>query len=512
MNVQRSAGALGAACVQGEVRNTGDLVERDSDPNTPSGVARPGVGGAHSTDEAGNDRGGKEPWFRVLHKEWTSGRLVMNLTAQTKLEELRGKLYVKAKTEPAFRFYVVYDKIHRWDTLVEALKQSKSKRGAAGVDGQTFEDIEKYGEERWLKELQEELQGKTYRPQPVRRVLIPKPGGGERPLGIPTIRDRVAQTAAKLILEPIFEADLRDEAYGYRPGRSAVQAVQEVHRELARGKTEVVDADLSKYFDTIPHAELMKCLARRIADGAALRLIKMWLKVPVEERDEKGRPRYSGGKRSKQGTPQGGVISPLLANIYINRLLKVFAASELERKHGARIISYADDFVVVARQGATEVLARVRRWLAGMKLTLNETKTCIRNANEEYFRFLGYELGPMMNKRTQRRYLGVQPSKKAKEKIREKVSKTLWRGRTERWEVIRDELNRVLRGWANYFAYGSPNVTFRLVDIHVADRVRNFLRRRHKLPSATSRFGYNEVHGALGVIEVRRLLRTQART
>ena len=417
---------------------------------------------------------------------------------------------MKAKTEPTFRFYALYDKIHRWDTLVEALKRSKSKRGAAGVDGQTFEDIEKHGEERWLKELQEELQGKTYLPQPVRRVLIPKPGGGERPLGIPTIRDRVAQTAAKLILEPIFEADLRDEAYGYRPGRNAVQAVQEVHRELTRGKTEVVDADLSKYFDTIPHSELMKSLARRIADGAVLSLIKMWLKVPVEERDEKGRPRYSGGKRSKQGTPQGGVISPLLANIYINRLLKAFAASELGRKHGARIISYADDFVVVAHKGAAEVLTQVKRWLAGMKLTLNETKTRIVNAKEENFSFLGYELGPLMNKRTQRRYLGFQPSKKAMEKIRKKVSETLRRGRNERWEVIRDELNRMLRGWANYFAYGSPLVTFRLVDIHVADRVRNLLRRRHQLPTATARFGYNEVHGALGVIEVRRLLKSKA--
>jgi RNA-directed DNA polymerase len=188
--------------VQGRVRNTGDSVERDRNPNTPSEVARPRVGGAKSTDEAGNDRGGKEPWFRMFRKERTSGRLAMRLTVQkTKLEELRGKLYVKAKTEPAFRFYALYDKIHRWDTLVEALKLSKAKKGAAGVDGQTFEEIEAYGEERWLKELQRELQGKTYRPQPVRRVLIPKPGGGERPLGIPTIRDRVAQTAAKLILD-----------------------------------------------------------------------------------------------------------------------------------------------------------------------------------------------------------------------------------------------------------------------------------------------------------------------
>jgi retron-type reverse transcriptase len=237
----------------------------------------------------------------------------------------------------------------------EALKQSKQKRGAAGVDGQAFEQIDEYGEERWLEELQRELQGKTYRPQPVRRVLIPKPGGGERPLGIPTIRDRVVQTAAKLILEPIFEADLSEAAYGYRPGRSGVQAVQEVHQELKRGRTQVVDADLSKYFDTIPHAELMKSVARRVADKAVLHLVKMWLKVPVEERDEQGRPKYSGGKRSKQGTPQGGVISPLLANIYINRLLRVFDKSELMKRSGAKMVNYADDFVVVARSETRRV-------------------------------------------------------------------------------------------------------------------------------------------------------------
>jgi RNA-directed DNA polymerase len=436
----------------------------------------------------------------------------MSLTAQTKLEELQGKLYVKAKTEPTFRFYVLYDKIHRGDVLAEALKQSKSKKGAPGVDGQSFEDIEKYGEERWLKELQEQLQGKTYRPQPVRRVTIPKPGGGERPLGIPTIRDRVAQTAAKLILEPIFDADLSDDVYGYRPGRSAEQAVQQVHRELARGKTEVIDADLSKYFDTIPHAELMKSVARRIADGAVLHLIKMWLKVPVEERDEKGRPRYTGGKGSKRGTPQGGVISPLLANIYINRLLKVFAASELGRTHGARLINYADDFVVVARKGATQVLTRVRCWLEGMKLTLNEGKTSIKDATKETFRFLGYQLGPMMNRRTGKKYLGAQPSKKAMETIREKVSVVLRRGRNERWEIIRDELNRMLRGWANYFAYGSPDAAFRRVDIHVAERAQNLLRRRHQLPRATERFGYTELHQQLGVLEVRSLLKVACPT
>ncbi len=327
----------------------------------------------------------------MLRKEQTQREIGVSLTTPTKLEELRAKLYAKAKAELTFRFYALYDKTHRWDVLTEALRQSKQKRGAAGVDGQTFEQIAAYGEERWLKELQRELQGKTYRPQPVRRVLIPKPGGGERPLGIPTIKDRVVQTAAKLILEPIFEADLNEAAYGYRPGRSAVDAVQEVHQELKRGRTQVVDADLSKYFDTIPHAELMKSVARRIADKAVLHLVKMWLKVPVEERDEQGRPKYSGGKRSKQGTPQGGVISPLLANIYINRLLRVFATSELMKRSGAKIVNYADDFVVVARRGAAEVLAQVKQWLDGMKLTLNETKTSIRDARKEHFRFLGYE-------------------------------------------------------------------------------------------------------------------------
>jgi RNA-directed DNA polymerase len=201
----------------------------------------------------------------------------VSLKPQTKLEELRGKLYAKAKAEPEFRFYVLYDKIYRWDVLVEAYRISKENRGSPGVDGQTFEQVKEYGEERWLQELQRELQARTYRPQPVRRVLIPKPGGGERPLGIPTIKDRVAQTAAKLILERIFEADLSDAAHGYREGRGGYRPVQVVHRELAEGRTEVVDADLSKYFDTVPHAELMTCVARRIADKAVLHLIKMWL-------------------------------------------------------------------------------------------------------------------------------------------------------------------------------------------------------------------------------------------
>ena len=428
----------------------------------------------------------------------------------TKLEELRGKLYSKAKTEATFRFYSLYDKVYRWDVLTEALRLSRERNGAPGVDGQTFDQIREYGEERWLQELQRKLQERTYRPQPVRRVLIPKPGGGERPLGIPTIQDRVAQTAAKLILEPIFEADLCDAAYGYRPGRGAVQAVQEVHQELRQRRTKVVDADLSKYFDTIPHAELMTCLARRIADTAMLHLIKMWLKVPVEERDERGRRRFSGGKRSKCGTPQGGVISPLLANIYINRMLKAFAKSDLMKRCGARIVNYADDFVVLCRLSPAVVLAEVRRWIVGMKLTLNEAKTCLRDAWKESFRFLGYEFGRLMYRPTRTWYLGARPSKKAMQQVRQRVSEILWRGRTERWKDICRELNQYLTGWARYFAYDTAYPSFRQVDLHVADRARHLLRRRHKLPRGTARFDYVHVHSRMGVVEVRSFLKSNA--
>src|SRR5579862_734077 len=246
----------------------------------------------------------------------------MSLQTPSKIRTLQRKLYRKAKDEPEYRFYLLYDKIYREDILAHAYELAKANQGAPGVDGQTFEGIEAQGRERWLKELGNELRTRKYQPQPVRRVMIPKPGGGERPLGIPSIRDRVVQTAAKLVLEPIFEADLEPCAYGYRPKRSAQDAIQKVHELLGAGYTDVVDADLSKYFDTIPHRELVQCVARRIVDRDMLHLIKMWLKVPVEERDENGKPRVSGGKNSTCGTPQGGVISPLLANLYMNRFLK----------------------------------------------------------------------------------------------------------------------------------------------------------------------------------------------
>ena len=430
---------------------------------------------------------------------------------RTRLEELQRKLYAKAKAEPQFRFYTLYDKIHRTDVLEEAYRQAKGNRGSPGVDRQTFEQIEEAGKELWLRKLQEELRDERYRPEPVKRVKIPKAGGGERPLGIPTIKDRVAQTAAKLILEPIFEADLRDEAYGYRPGRSAIEAVKVVQQELRQGKTQVLDADLSKYFDTIPHAELMTSVARRIADGQVLHLLKMWLKAPVQETDEQGRPKLSGGSGTKQGTPQGGVISPLLANIYINRLLKVFLQSDLGKRFGAKIVNYADDFVVLSRWGAAQVLERVKQWVPQLGLKLNEQKTCIRDAWKESFKFLGYDFGPLVSRRTGKRYLGAKVSKKAMEKIREKVSEKLISGRSGKWEEIRDELNRMLKGWANYFWFGTATQAFHSLDTHVAERVRNFLRRRHKETNRTALYSYDDVHGKYGVVSVQALLRAHAR-
>src|ERR1700680_220401 len=252
----------------------------------------------------------------------------MSLTTPDKIRTLQRKLYCKAKAEPAFRFYVLYDKICRADILRHAYGLARANAGAAGVDGVSFARIEEQGLEAWLAGLREELGLKTYRPDPVRRGMIPKPnGGGERALGIATIRDRVVQTAAKIVLEPIFEADFEDTAYGYRPRRGALAAIKEVHRHLVRGNTDVVDADLSRYFDSIPHSDLLKSVARRVVDRNVLRLIKMWLRSPIEERDADGTRRMSGGKGNKLGTPQGAVVSPLLANIYMTRFLKHFRQS-----------------------------------------------------------------------------------------------------------------------------------------------------------------------------------------
>src|SRR3954466_2352526 len=346
----------------------------------------------------------------------------MSLTTPDKIRSLQRKLYCKAKAEPTFRFYLLYDKICREDILVHAYRLARVNAGAPGVDGVTFAQIEEQGLEAWLAGLREELFSKTYRPDPVRRVMIPKANGGERPLGIPTIRDRVIQTAAKIVIEPIFEADFEDNAYGYRPARGAVDAVKEVHRHLCRGYADVVDADLSKYFDTIPHSELMKSVARRVVDRNVLRLIKMWLRAPIEERGADGIRRMFGGKGNTRGTPQGGVASPLLANIYMNRFLKHWRLTGSGEAFRANVIAYADDFVILSRGLAAEALAWTKAVMARLGLTLNEAKTSLRSARRESFDFLGYTLGPRHFPNGGRWYLGASPSKQSVQRVKAKIS------------------------------------------------------------------------------------------
>lgn len=429
----------------------------------------------------------------------------MSLATPAKLRRLQEALYTKAKQEPAYRFYLLYDKVYRADILAHAYALSKQHGGAPGVDGVTFGDIEAAGVEPWLAAVQEALRTETYRPQPVRRVLIEKEGGGERPLGIPVIQDRVVQTAALLILQPIFEADLEPTAYGYRPGRTALQAVQAVHRALCAGHAEVIDADLSSYFDSIPHADLLKSLARRISDRRMLRLLKRWLKAPVAERGPGGGWRFTGGKRSTRGTPQGGVVSPALANLYMNRFLKVFRLRGLDRRYGARLVNYADDFVVLCRHGAPEVLAQTRRWFTQMGLTLNERKTRVVNGRTEPFTFLGYTFGPLRYRKDGHEYLGAAPAKKAVQRVKGRIRGILRPGNQAPWDEVRSELNRVLRGWATYFTYGTRLLAYRAVDNYVYERVRHFLRRRHKVPSrGTKRFPREQVCGELGVFHLRR--------
>jgi RNA-directed DNA polymerase len=419
----------------------------------------------------------------------------MSLETPDKIRSLQRKLYCKAKAEPAFRFYVLYDKICREDILLHAYRLARANAGAPGVDGITFAQIEEEGLEAWLAGLREDLVSKTYRPGPVRRVMIPKPDGGERPLGIPTIRDRMIQTAAKIVLEPIFEADFEDTAYGYRPKRGAVDAVKAVHRHICRGYTDTVDADLSKYFDSIPHSEPLKSVARRVVDRNVLRLIKMWPKAPIEERDKDGTRRMSGGKGNKCGTPQGGVASPLLANIYMNRFLKYWRLSGAGEAFRAHVVSYADDFVILSRGDAAGALAWTKAVMTKLGLTINEAKTSLKDARKERFDFLGYSFGPHCYKGNGQWYLSASPSKKSIQRFKTKIGNLLVPANTDPWPELLDELNSALRGWSNYFSHATRRGAYRAVDRYVYERVRDFLARRHKVAGrGTRRFSCETVY------------------
>jgi group II intron reverse transcriptase/maturase len=429
----------------------------------------------------------------------------MSLVTPASVQKLQTALHAKAKESPSFRFYALYDKVYRKDVLTHAYECCRANGGAAGVDGQRFEDIEAYGVERWLGELAQELKSRTYQPLPVRRVYIPKPDGKQRPLGVPAIRDRTAEMATVLVLEPIFEADLQPEQYAYRRDRSALDAVKRVHQLIYAGHQEIVDADLSSYFDSIPHSELLNSVARRVVDGAMLHLIKMWLEAPVEETDEHGNRRRSTRNRDDgRGTPQGAPISPLLSNLYMRRFVLGWKKLGHEKRLKAYIINYADDLVICCRAGADEALVTMRNMMSRLKLRVNESKTRVCRLPEEKFDFLGYTFGRCYSPKTGQAYWGTTPSKKRVQRICKAISVMTRRSQTQQdAATLVEALNRKINGWANYFCLGPVSQAYRAVEQHTCRRFRQWLCVKHKeRAGGNTRFPQKALHQKFGLVRL----------
>lgn len=428
-------------------------------------------------------------------------RLGQTLPAVDKVQELQRKLYQRAKSEPNLRFYSLYDKIYREDVLQKAWKKVKANYGRPGIDGVTIEAVEEAGVDKFISQIQQELKTKTYRPTPVRRVNIPKPQGGTRPLGIPTIKDRLVGVAIKIVIEPIFEADFEPASYGYRPKRSTQQAAKEIRKYLNFGYTQVVDADITDCFGSIPHTELLNMVARRINDGRVLSLIKMFLKAGVMKEDQ-------SYEDTTTGTPQGGVISPLLANIYLDTLDKGWKG---QNKLQAILIRYADDMVILTKERANQCQRRLTRMLSGMKLRLNETKTKAVDVNNSTLDFVGFSFRKRLNRARTKKTIYYWPSHKAVMKIRQRIRQITNTKRPLRAEEIVTQLNPAIRGWVNNFRMANSSGQFNKLRRYTANKLRKFMRRRRNLAG----YGYKEypdtyLYGQLGLYRDYRVSWTKA--